>query len=137
MLEFKSLEKRIATKYIILHHSASSSLNIEDIHKDHLSKGWAGIGYHYFIESDGNIKKCRPKNTIGAHCKGYNHCSIGICLQGNFEIENMTYNQMNSLRILIKDLLVEYPKLQVKLHKELNATKCPGKNFKNQIKFNL
>lgn len=129
MLAFKSLEKRSTTKYIILHHSASSKMNIEDIHNYHLSKGWAGIGYHYFIDENGALHEGRPENTVGVHCKGYNHCSIGICLQGNFEIEHVTEKQMYSLRTLIQSLLKAYPKSQIKLHRELNSTKCPGRNF--------
>ena len=129
MLTFKTLQKRSITTHIVLHHSASSKMNIDNIHNYHLSKGWAGIGYHYFITSNGLIQEGRPQDTIGSHCKNFNHCSIGICLQGNFEIEYITENQMSSLNILIQSLLKTYPKSQVKLHRELNSTRCPGENF--------
>ncbi len=42
MLEFKPLRKRASTEYIIIHHSASNTMHIQDIHRDHLSRGWAG-----------------------------------------------------------------------------------------------
>jgi N-acetylmuramoyl-L-alanine amidase len=129
LLKFKPLKQRSSTNLIVLHHSVSSKMSIEDIHRDHLAKGWAGIGYHFFIEKTGLILNGRPKNTIGSHCKTYNDHSIGICLQGNFEIEYVTEKQMSSLNALIQSLLKEYPKIQIKLHRELRATKCPGENF--------
>ena len=56
-LEFdEELKPRPTTRYIILHHSeVASSHTVEDIHQWHKNKGWAGIGYHYFLDKEGEV----------------------------------------------------------------------------------
>ncbi len=68
------------------------------IHSWHKEKGWDGIGYHHVILEDGTVEDGRPHYWQGAHCKGYNHCSIGICLIGQHEFSD---DQIASLRSLI------------------------------------
>jgi hypothetical protein len=65
------------------------------IDKWHKDRGWRGIGYHYVIlngypkfhcyskKADGLIEIGRPIERIGAHCRGHNRDSVGICLIGN------------------------------------------------------
>lgn len=42
----------------------------------------AAIGYHYVIGRDGTVFTGRHVDEVGAHVKGYNQRSIGICLVG-------------------------------------------------------
>lgn len=85
------LKPRTKTDYIILHHSGVKARHTaSDIHQWHKNKGWAGIGYHYFIDKEGKIYECRPRDTVGAHAKGYNKNSIGVCFEGDFNKETMT-----------------------------------------------
>ena len=87
----EALTPRTKTDYIILLHSGVQSRHTaQDIHQWHKNKGWAGIGYHYFISKEGVIFGCRQRNTIGAHTKGYNQNSIGVCFEGDFNKEAMT-----------------------------------------------
>ena len=84
----EELKPRAFTDYIILHHSGVKARHTaKDIHQWHKNKGWAGIGYHYFIDKEGNIFECRPRDTVGAHAKGYNGNSIGVCFEGDFNKE--------------------------------------------------
>ena len=86
----EELKPRTQTDYIILHHSGVKTRHTaKNIHQWHKKKGWAGIGYHYFINKEGEIFYCRPRNTVGAHAKGYNNNSIGICFEGDFNKETM------------------------------------------------
>lgn len=124
------LKLRSDTKRIVVHHSdADGRLTIYQIHQMHLNKSWAGIGYHYYIKSDGSVWKGRPENTIGAHVFDYNSESIGICLGGDFTIDLPTNEQMKSLVELIKDIEIRYGNLEVNKHSDLNATQCPGNSF--------
>ncbi|MDU2992838.1 MAG: peptidoglycan recognition family protein, partial [Clostridium sp.] len=116
-------------KYIIYHHSASSNLSSEQIHDMHLQRGWSGIGYHFYIRKDGTIYRGRKEEMIGAHAKGRNRDSIGICLEGNFEDESITYKQMNSLVKLSADMIIKYNIEESEGHKDVYNTLCPGKNF--------
>lgn len=124
-----TLSYRSSTKYIVLHHAAASSCSAEQIDAWHKNKGWAGIGYHFFINKKGETYEGRPLNVIGAHCIGYNNCSIGICFEGNFETETPTNLQILSGNNLIYYLKKIYPLTEIKGHRDLYLTSCPGKNF--------
>ena len=52
-----SLKNRTSTKRIILHHAESKSCTADDIHRWHLANGWCGIGYHFFVRKDGDLKE--------------------------------------------------------------------------------
>ncbi len=122
------LAKRSLTDYIILHHRAGSG-DAESIHAGHLSQGWTGIGYHFYVRKDGTVYRGRPIDIIGAHCTGKNGYSIGICFEGNFECEMMTDIQLKAGQELISYLKGLYPGAEVKKHKDFQSTACPGKNF--------
>lgn len=122
--------RRTKTQYLILHHAANSSQSVEEVAAYHLSKGWAGIGYHYYVRKDGSIYRGRPENTVGAHCVNYNTISIGVCAEGNYETtQEMPQAQKDALKWLCADIQRRYPKIIVKRHKDLQATACPGKYY--------
>lgn len=56
------------------------------------NKDLQAIGYHYVIGRDGTVFTGRHVDEIGAHAKGYNQRSIGICLVGtdSFSTEQWT-----------------------------------------------
>lgn len=116
---------------IIFHHSGVSVLqDIETIHNYHKnSRGYAGIGYHFYIRKDGKIYEGRPINWVGAHAYGNNKNSIGICFEGDFENEQMSQEQFKAGAELIKYLTINYYIKYFRRHCEVNKTNCPGKNF--------
>ncbi|MFV3010965.1 N-acetylmuramoyl-L-alanine amidase [Clostridium botulinum] len=128
-LDFRGLTYGNNPKMIILHHAEASGCSIQDIHSWHLNNGWSGCGYNYFIKKDGSIYKGRPDNAIGAHCLSYNGVSIGICMEGRFNVEEMGNSQYNSLKELICYLQNKYNINKIYGHRELNETDCPGNNF--------
>ena len=123
-----SLKKRASTKYIVLHHRAGNG-DVESIHKTHLNNGWTGIGYHFYVRKDGSVYRGRPIEMVGAHCTGSNNISVGVCFEGNYESETMPTAQKKAGQKLISHLRGLYPIAEVKRHRELNSTACPGKNF--------
>ena len=102
------LFKRNKTNKIILHHAQAKTCSVEDIHQWHLKKGWSGIGYHFLVRKDGTIYQGRPEDTIGAHAKGANHDSIGICAEGDFMKEEMNPLQLNALIDLVSYIKNKY-----------------------------
>ena len=124
-------------EHIIMHHSAtkdSSSLSWAAIRKAHMEKGWDGIGYHYGIELVGDgyeILIGRDLDKSGAHCRGMNSKSFGICLVGNFDIDKVPQEQWTIALALAMSLcsLFEIPIENVHGHREYSQTHCPGKNF--------
>lgn len=124
-----SLALRSRTEYIVLHHAAVSKCTAQDVHKWHLANGWAGIGYHFFVAKNGAIYRGRPLNVIGAHAYDYNHLSVGICAEGDYEKEQMPAVQLQTLVELVACLKGIYPGAKVVGHGDLMATNCPGKNY--------
>jgi len=123
------LTPRNVTTHLILHHVAASSATADGIHAYHLSKGWAGIAYHYFVSKKGEVFEGRPENMRGGHTTNWNYCSIGVCFEGDFETEQMTEAQIAAGSELAKDIVSRYPSIVIGRHSEFGQTACPGKNF--------
>jgi len=124
-----NLVKRPKTAYIVLHHAEASRCSVEDIHRWHQNQGWSGIGYHYLVRKDGSIWRGRPEMLVGAHCRGYNDKSVGVCAEGDYEREQMPPEQEAAIVRLVQDLLQRYPGAKVVGHRELVPTACPGRNY--------
>lgn len=115
--------------YLILHHAAMNG-SVQDVNQVHLDKGYWTIGYNYYVRKDGSIWKGRPETCTQANCYNYNNNSVSICAEGNFETDAMPEVQKNSIIELGRWIESRYGnKLQVKGHRELFATACPGKNY--------
>lgn len=116
--------------YIVLHHPAAITATPEQIHQWHLQNGWSGAGYNYYVRKDGTVYEMRGNNT-GAQCLNYNSVSVGICCEGNYDIETtMPTAQFNSTVELIRQIRPNYPSLKsIVGHTQLVSTSCPGKNF--------
>ena len=120
---------------IIVHCSATREgqhIPVETIKKWHVEgRGWSDIGYHFYIELDGTIKKGRDINKSGAHTKGHNKNSIGICYCGGVESDGKTpkdtrtSEQKESLLLLLKTLKKMHPEATIHGHNEFAAKSCP------------
>ena len=125
----KTLKGKNNPKVIVFHHADSKSLSPEEINEIHKEKGWDGIGYHYYIREDGTIYSGRPEECIGSHVYGDNKDSLGICLEGNFEEEEPTEEEIESLVNLSVYLILKYNIPTCKKHSDLYNTLCPGRLF--------
>ena len=120
---------------IVVHCSAtppSMIVGAEDIRRWHLEKGWSDIGYGYVIKRNGEIEKGRDIARAGAHAKGHNRNSIGICLVGGVDEngkpdDNYRIIQYQSLKTLIHILEITFPIESILGHRDLpNVNKeCP------------
>ena len=123
-------------KFLIVHCSDtpnSQNLTAIDIHQMHLGFGWNGIGYHKVILRNGEIENGRPEYWEGAHVKGKNLVSLGVCLIGR---DNFTNKQFNSLEALLKSWKKKYPHAIIEGHCDTETTNktCPNFNVKNWCK---
>lgn len=128
----KPLGKRSTTDLLILHHAAAASCTAEDVHRWHVGNGWAGIGYHYLVRKDGTIYRGRPEDTVGAHAYGANSHSIGVCFEGNYQVEpTMPAAQLAAGQALVADIKRRWGITKVIGHKDVagSTTDCPGKYF--------
>ena len=112
---------------IILHCSDSPHGRGDDaaaIHRWHIERGWDGIGYNWVIVESGEIQAGRPEYWTGAHCRGFNEGSIGICLIGDNDFTN---DQIAALTYLKDELQERYPDAQWFNHYDLDPRKtCPN-----------
>ncbi|MFH1232998.1 MAG: peptidoglycan recognition family protein [Patescibacteria group bacterium] len=137
--------------FIIIHHSATArdSTTLNAVNKAHQksfnyksSLGWY-VGYHYVIIGDGTVYQTRNDTDYGAHCRAdnMNSKSIGICLFGNFEIEQPSEKQLESLKKIVEKLRKKYniKNSNILGHCQINGSKtvCPGKNLLSWIKYKL
>ena len=123
------LEKNV--KFIIVHCSDTKETDTAtDIHKLHLSFGWAGIGYHKIILQNGKIENGRPEFWQGAHAYKYNDKSVGVCLIGKSNFNNKQFKSLKKLLILWKK---KYKNAKIIGHKDLPNTKKTCPNFDVQL----
>lgn len=119
---------------IIIHCSATkegADFHVKDIDRWHKQKGYKCVGYHYVITLDGAIEKGRNEDEIGAHCKGYNANSIGICYIGGLDKEGnakdtRTVQQRAALYLLLNQLKEKYPNATIHGHNEFANKACPS-----------
>ncbi|QEK13735.1 N-acetylmuramoyl-L-alanine amidase (plasmid) [Crassaminicella thermophila] len=115
---------------IILHHSATDGGTFESIRRYHIEhNGWRDIGYHYLITKDGVLHKGRDEKDTGAHTKGENTTSIGICLVGNFDRYEPNKKQLDTLYKLLEDIFDRYGKMPIYPHSKFAPKTCPGTQF--------
>ena len=113
-----TMRERTAIKKIILHCSDSEFGDATLIDHWHKEKGWTGIGYHFVITNgvragggrynhaaDGWVQPGRDLAIVGAHCKGQNTNSVGVCLIGK---HHFTARQLyEGLPNLLEQLFLE------------------------------
>lgn len=118
---------------LILHHIEASKENgnirIEEVHEWHKNNGWAGIGYHFYINKKGEIYRGREENVIGAHAYKHNVDSLGIAVEGKYEFEQMPKVQKDAVEKLGKYLRQKYKIETIQKHGDVVATNCPGNNY--------
>ncbi len=129
-----------AWKYIVIHHSDTTTGSAARFDKFHKDKGWDELGYHFVVGNgtesrDGQVEigPRWPKQKWGAHCKTpdnrYNDFGIGICLVGNFDQGRPTSAQMQATTRLVAYLMKTYKISADNVigHGDAKATDCPGK----------
>lgn len=138
---------RKKTDHIIVHCSAtrpSMDWGASDIDECHRRQGYLSGGYHFVIKRNGKVEPGRYRDDVGAHARGYNDRSVGICLIGGISEgrpkgnerwasgqvgdpeNNFTPEQFSALEKLIADLLTVYPGCKIIGHNEVAKKACPS-----------
>lgn len=118
--------RRIDT--IVVHCSATrpgSGVNAAVIDEWHRQRGWRGIGYHYVVLEDGTVERGRPVELVGAHCRGRNARSIGVCYVGGLDAagrpaDTRTPAQRKALAALIRELQQRFLIRKVMGHRDVS-----------------
>lgn len=118
---------------IIIHCTATregEDISPSQIKEWHVARGFKTIGYHFVVTLDGRTHVTRSLSQVGAHCKGQNKNSIGICYVGGLDRngkpkDTRTTAQKSTLVRLVKALKQSYPKATIHGHNEFANKDCP------------
>ena len=120
---------------VIVHCSATPEgrpFTVADIDRWHRARGFHGIGYHYVIYLDGSLHAGRSEERIGAHCKGHNAQSIGVCYIGGCAADGRTPKdtrtpaQRAALTDFLGRLKRRFPGIRIYGHRDFAAKACPS-----------
>ena len=123
--------------HIVIHCSATIGghyFTVEDIHSWHKDdNGWSGCGYDYVLGLAGEIEIGRNVDYDGAHVRGHNADTIGICLIGGLDEDkqpsdvSFTKDQFMVLDDFIRKLMCMYPTAKILGHRDFEgvAKSCP------------
>lgn len=136
--------RRINT--IVIHCSATPEgrpVSVATIRSWHLERGFRDVGYHFIIGLNGEIWPGRPIWEKGAHVRGHNANSIGICYVGGITSDGTpkdtrTQEQKAALDSLIKELIERYPEIDTICgHRDFPGVKkaCPCFDAKAEYEY--
>jgi len=120
---------------IVLHCSATvegKEYSVDTIRSWHTAKGWSDIGYHYLISLDGCVGIGRPIDKQGAHVRGHNKDTIGICYVGGVNADlkpkdTMTPEQEDTFRSLVASIRTLFGEdITIHGHNEFSSKACPS-----------
>ena len=112
---------------LIVIHCSATRVDCDFTAKDvaHRYRGFSCWGYHYYIRKSGEIEPMRDEDTVGAHARGYNAISLGVCYEGGLDengkaADTRTPRQKEALHRLVHELLQRYPEAKVVGHRDLS-----------------
>ncbi|QDP66719.1 MAG: putative endolysin [Prokaryotic dsDNA virus sp.] len=132
---------------IILHCSATvrgAHYDVETLRQWHKARNFKDIGYHYVIYLDGTVHKGRPIEEQGAHTRGHNKDSVGVCYIGGIDDvsrkakDTMTPAQDIAFIRLVRALRMVFGNLTISGHNQYTKNKaCPCFDVREKYEFLL
>ena len=133
-IHFTRPRRRVHTTW--LHCSASDRAAHDDVavmRRWHLARGFADVGYHFFIQKNGNIQAGRPLERTPSAQRGHNDGAIAICLHG-LEEAKFTNKQFASVQALCSAILQAYAgRMRYRGHCEVSSKTCPVFDYRQVL----
>lgn len=139
---------------VVVHHTNNSD-SIQSNESNQQGRGYAALGYHFFIDAQGLVYEGRPLEIMGSHAGAGKTSgpindpdwgSIGIVMQGDYHNADNWFFQSNStapqvqlttLENLITALRSAYGIDQLLMHREVvragDETVCPGDHMAGHV----
>ncbi len=95
--------------HLCIHHSATAgNIPLENVAKYHVEeRGWAGIGYHFYVKPDGTIYQTNRLETVSFQVSQNNDYSVGVCVSGDFTYAPPPDKQVDATASLVAWLMQE------------------------------
>lgn len=129
---------RTPVPYVIIHHTyipaacnttEQCAAAMRSMQNYHISLDWGDIGYHFCVGSEGGVYEGRGWQTLGIHAGPANKFSVGICLIGDWRVQQPPEKMLKAVQALIKTGIRNgaiSPDYKLKGHSQVMATECPG-----------
>ncbi len=124
-----------SVRFLVIHCSATRcdrDYTPEQLLRDHRACGFRMVGYHFYVRRSGLVTRHRGLLEVGAHARGFNRCSIGVCYEGGLDAGGMpadtrTPEQKEALAELLWKLRRLFPQALIAGHGELPGVRkdCP------------
>lgn len=126
---------------LTLHHTAGNTTStleqslrevrfIQDFHQN--GRGWNDIGYHYLVDSLGNVFAGRPEDAVGAHVRNGNTGNVGVSMIGYHhppKDQPVSAATLAAVEKLLRALSLDWRIAPAELrgHRDFGSgTSCPG-----------
>lgn len=127
--------------YLVIHCTATQPnakiSSIQNYWKNELK--WKNPGYHYIIESNGNVVSLLPIEQISNGVGGWNSQIINISYVGGIDFkgnpkDTRTEAQKDSILKLLKDLKKRFPNAKIQGHRDFPHVRkdCPSFDAKKE-----
>jgi peptidoglycan hydrolase-like protein with peptidoglycan-binding domain len=134
--EPKGKPVQIATpvKHLFLHHSVTPDHGpdtVRSIQKFHIeSRGWNDIAYTWlYSPSQRTFFEGRGPGVAGAHTRGHNKTSHGLCVLGNFQVTKPPRHVIEDLAAWARWHGGTYGPDRYMPHLDVTSTLCPGQHL--------
>lgn len=125
------------TEYIVIHHSGNPLVpqTPMSIARQALDAGKKTIAYNFVIDRDAVIHFTARLVWTLDHTAGFDEKSLGVCVIGDYTVEEYTQAQLEAVRFVVAGLLEFFGQgwgqqrlVGVVAHRDLkgNSTACPG-----------
>ena len=126
---------------IIVHHSAVPStagganpVGYANFHINSPNYGFPAIAYHVVIQPNGEAFLTNRLETISYHVGALNTNAVGVVVSGNFDNENLTDIQRDTLVKVLKWIQKKVgKKLKIHGHYRYANKTCPGMNVRSKL----
>ncbi|MBM7634095.1 peptidoglycan recognition family protein [Geomicrobium sediminis] len=129
-LRWGSLTPIRQVRRIIIHHPGAVRYSYLQVHNQHRGQGWSGAGYNYYLQKNHEYYELRGLN-VGAHAANNNSDSLGVCVEGNYDVEHIDEELFLRFVQEVRKLMRQHGLTanDVYRHSDVGNTSCPGRNF--------